>query len=41
VRSEERQAAVRIDRYEFKTRSANGLAAGAGLAMVSWQEVGR
>src|SRR5437667_12569746 len=40
VRSEEGQAAVRIDRYEFKTRSASGLAAGAA-PYLSWQEVGR
>ena len=30
VRSEEHRAAVRIDRYEFKTRKNTGLAAGAG-----------
>ena len=30
VRSEARRAAVRIERYEFKTRSMNGLAAAAG-----------
>ena len=32
VRSEDTRAAVRIDRYEFKTRGANGVAA-AGAAM--------
>jgi hypothetical protein len=37
IRSEDRQAAVRIDRYEFKTRSANGLAAGASIPALSWQ----
>src|ERR1051326_5489103 len=41
VRAEDREAAVRIDRYEFKTRSANGIAAGAGAPLVSWHEVGR
>ena len=29
VRSEDTRAAVRIDRYEFKTRSVSGLTAGA------------
>lgn len=29
VRSESTKAAVRIERYEFKTRGSNGLAAGA------------
>jgi hypothetical protein len=29
VRSEDNQAVVRIDRYEFRTRGATGLAAGA------------
>jgi hypothetical protein len=30
VRSEENRAAIRIERYEFKTRSMNGLSAAAG-----------
>ena len=30
VRSDGQKAAVRIERYEFKTRSVNGLAAAAG-----------
>jgi hypothetical protein len=38
VRSEERQAAVRIERYEFKTRSAGRLAAAIDVPMMSWQE---
>jgi hypothetical protein len=32
VRSEDHEAAVRIDRYEFKTRSVSGIAAGSGAA---------
>jgi hypothetical protein len=40
VRSDDRQAAVRIDRYEFRTRAANAFAAGASAAM-AWQEVQR
>lgn len=32
VRSDGEKAAVRIERYEFKTRSVNGLAAAAGYA---------
>jgi len=32
VRSEPRRAAVRIERYEFKTRGINGLAAAAAVA---------
>ena len=35
VRSEDRQAAVRIDRYEFRTRSSNSLTASAVSAVVS------
>jgi hypothetical protein len=30
VRSDLQRAAVRIERYEFRTRSVNGLTAGAG-----------
>lgn len=30
VRSEPDKAAIRIEKYEFRTRSANGLAASAG-----------
>ncbi len=30
VRSEENEAAIRLERYEFKTRSVNGLSATAG-----------
>lgn len=30
VRSDSQRAAVRIERYEFRTRSINGLTAGAG-----------
>jgi hypothetical protein len=41
VRSQDRQAAVRIERYEFKTRSASGLAAGIGLPAATWQEADR
>ena len=37
VRSDDRQAAVRIDRYEFRTRSATSLATGAGMASMAWQ----
>jgi hypothetical protein len=33
VRSEPDKAAVRIERYEFKTRSANGLSAVAGSSI--------
>jgi len=32
VRSEDDRAAVRIERYEFKTRGLNGFAAGASAA---------
>jgi hypothetical protein len=41
IRSEEKQAAVRIDRYEFKTRSASGLAAAVPIPILSWQEAER
>jgi hypothetical protein len=41
VRSEDKQAAVRIDRYEFKTRSANGLATAASASYVSWPGIDR
>ena len=35
VRSDERQAAVRIDRYEFKTRSTNSLAASVEMPAIT------
>lgn len=35
VRAEENRAAVRIERYEFKTRSANGYTNNAGAAVFS------
>jgi hypothetical protein len=38
VRSEERQAAVRIERYEFKTRREGGMGTPLSLAVVGWQQ---
>ena len=38
VRSEERQAAVRIERYEFKTRRESCLGTPLSLAVAGWQQ---
>ena len=38
VRSDDRQAAVRIDRYEFKTRREGGLGNTLQMPAVTWQE---
>ncbi|HXK07713.1 MAG TPA: PilZ domain-containing protein [Verrucomicrobiae bacterium] len=38
VRSDQNRAAVRIERYEFKTRSANGCPAGAGVSCMTYQQ---
>jgi hypothetical protein len=38
VRSEDSRAAVRIDRYEFKTRRVSGLAASAAGACMAWPQ---
>jgi len=38
VRSEQNRAAVRIERYEFKTRSANGCPAGASASYMAYQQ---
>jgi hypothetical protein len=38
IRSDEKQAAVRIERYEFKTRREGGVGTALSIAAVSWQQ---